>query len=130
VSLFLGEARLARLAAALVTGLTLVAAPALADESPTTRDIRCVIVGATMAGSNDPQVKQIGTLSVLYFWGRLQGRGENANISARVLEEESHMSEADFAAEAKTCEAMVTGAGQDLQDLSKEIQNRAGASSQ
>jgi hypothetical protein len=116
-----------RLGAALAAALALCAAPALADDPATARDIRCVIVGATMAGSDDPQVKQIGAFSVLYFWGRLQGRGEMANISARVLEEESHMSEADFAAEAKTCEAMVTGAGQDLQDLSKEIQKRAGA---
>ena len=64
---------------------------------------------------------------MLYFWGRLQGRGAMANIAARVLDEEARMSAADIAADAKTCEAMVTGAGQDLQDLSKEIQKRAGA---
>ncbi|MGH7212139.1 MAG: hypothetical protein ACREF1_11840, partial [Acetobacteraceae bacterium] len=109
----------------------LVAAVALAgwahaDDPRTTQDIRCVIVGATLAGSDDPQLKQLGTMSVLYFWGRLQGRQATANIDARILDEEGRMSAAEITSEARTCEALVTAAGQDLQDVSKAVQQRAG----
>lgn len=113
--------------AALGSGvLALVPAPALADDPRTLQDIRCVIVGATLSGSDDPQLKQLGELSVLYFWGRLQAREAMANIEARVLEEQSRMSAADVTREARTCEAMVTGAGEEIQDLAKTIQQRMG----
>jgi hypothetical protein len=119
-----GRAGLAGLAAAALSA----APPASADDVKTTQDIRCVIVGATLVGSDDPQLKQLGTLSVLYFWGRLQGRDSMANIDARVLEEEAKMSAADVTAQAKTCEALVIAAGQDIQDLSKTLQQHAGGS--
>lgn len=117
---------IARWAAAGLLLAALGVGPAHADDARTTQDIRCVIVGATLVGSDDPQIKQLGTLSVLYFWGRLQGRDSMANIDARILQEEARMSAADVTREAKTCEALVVGAGQDIQDVSKTIQQHAG----
>jgi len=111
------------LAGALASAL--VAGPALADD-PTTTDVRCVIVAGTLAGQTDPDLQKLGDASLLYFWGRLEGRGQTANISARVSDEAAKMTADDIKAQVQTCGAMVSAAGQSLQALGEAVQARVG----
>ncbi len=105
---------------------TLAAEGARAEDPKTTTDIRCVIVAGSLAQSTDPDLQKIGTVSLIYFWGRLEGRDATGNIDARIVEEASKMTADDIKTQAQTCGAMVTAAGQALQDLGAAVQQRIG----
>jgi len=113
------------LAAALAIG----ALPTLASAQTTditTTDVRCVIVSGALAQSEDPQMKSIGFASLLYFWGRLEGRGAADNIAPKVIAQARSMSADDIKSQAQTCNALVTGAGQSIQELSNTLQKELG----
>ena len=60
------------LAAAVVLAAVPLAAPAApADDATTTTDLRCLFVSGALSQSDDPELKNIGALSLFYFWGRL-----------------------------------------------------------
>ena len=113
------------LAAALALGALPAAASAQTSDLTTT-DVRCVIVSGALAQSEDPQMKAIGFASLLYFWGRLEGRGASANIAPQVIAQARTMSADDIKSQAQTCNALVTGAGQSIQDLSNTLQKELG----
>jgi hypothetical protein len=117
---------LAAACAALASGLP--AAAQGADEARNVTDIRCVIVSGAIAQSDDPQTKQIGEASLLYFLGRLEGRGATSNLVARIVDQAGKMSADDMKAQVPTCGAMVTAAGQSLQDLGAALEKQNGAS--
>jgi hypothetical protein len=110
--------------------LALALAPARAASQPvdaaTATDIRCVIIAGTMAQSDDPDMKNVGYASMLYFWGRLEGRGQTANLAARVLDEARSMTPAELKAQVPICNALVTGAGQGIQAFSNDLQKQLG----
>ena len=97
-----------------------------AAAAPTVTDVRCVIVSGALAQSDDPQMKSIGYASLLYFWGRLEGRGATDNVAALIVAQAQKMSAADLKTQAQTCNALVTGAGQSIQDMSATLQKELG----
>ena len=114
-------------AAALALAALPPLAAAQAQDAQTTSDIRCVIVAGTLAQNDDPQLKSLGTTSLLYFWGRLEGRGATANAAAQIIEEARKMTADDVKAQAQTCGNMVSAAGQSLQDIGDTLQKQNGA---
>jgi hypothetical protein len=96
------------------------AAPAAAAPSgdPATNDMRCIVVAGALLQSDDEQMRSLGRANLFYYLGRLQGRGDVANLDARIVDQAAKMSAADIGAEAKSCGAMFTAATQALQDLS------------
>ena len=96
------------------------------EDAKTTTDIRCLIVAGSLSQSDDPDLQKLGTTSLLYFWGRLEGRGAIANVNARVAEEAQKMTVADLQAQTQTCGSLVNGAGQGLQDLSAALKQQLG----
>ena len=92
----------------------------------TVTDVRCVIVSGALAQSDDPQMKGIGYASLLYFWGRLEGRGAADNVAALIVAQAQKMSTDDLKTQAQTCNALVTGAGQSIQDMSATLQKELG----
>ncbi|HZZ90136.1 MAG TPA: hypothetical protein VFE13_17540 [Caulobacteraceae bacterium] len=120
-----------RALATLIAAATLGALPAAASAAPlddprTLADVRCIIVSGTLAGSDDQEMKSVGYASLLYFWGRLEGRGAIANIAPMVVEQARRMSAGDVKTQAETCKALFTAAGQNLQDLSSTLQKELG----
>ena len=113
---------LAAACVALAAGLPAAAQPT--DEARNVTDIRCVIVSGAIAQSDDPQTKQIGEASLLYFLGRLEGRGATANLVARIVDQAGKMSADDMKAQVPTCGAMVTAAGQSLEALGAALQQK------
>jgi hypothetical protein len=117
----------AAFAAALLLGAyPLAASAAPIDDPRTLADVRCIIVSGTLAGSDDQEMKSVGYASLLYFWGRLEGRGATANVSPLVVDQARRMSANDVKAQAETCKALFTAAGQNLQDLSTTLQKELG----
>jgi hypothetical protein len=121
---------MALIAAVALMANTAAAAPAPspspAEDPKTTNDIRCVIVSASLSQSDDPDLQKLGTTSLLYFWGRLEGRGATTGVDARVVEEASKMTVGEMKDQAQTCAALVNAAGQGLQDLSAALKQRLG----
>jgi hypothetical protein len=71
-------------------------------------------------------LNKLGTVSLIYFWGRLEGRGATTDIDSRVVEEAKKMTPDDFKTQAQTCGAMVSAAGDALQALGNAVQQRIG----
>ena len=111
--------------AAALAAAPLAAAAAPADD-PIVTDVRCIVVAGSLAQSDDADLKKLGDVSLLYFWGRLQGRSATAGIDAKVAEAATKMTADDIKAQAQTCAAMVAAAGQSLQDLGTAVQARMG----
>jgi len=99
---------------------------AVAADDPTTTDVRCIVVAGSLAQSTDPDLQKLGNVSLLYFWGRLQGRGATTGVDAKVAEAATKMTADDIKTQAQTCAAMVGAAGQALQDLGTAVQARIG----
>ncbi|HEY3798103.1 MAG TPA: hypothetical protein VGL58_07085 [Caulobacteraceae bacterium] len=98
----------------------------LPPADPTTTDIRCIIVGGALSQNSDPDLQKLGNASMLYFWGRLEGRGALQNINARVIQEAAQLTAAQLTAEVNVCGAILTGATQGLQGLGDAIQQNEG----
>jgi len=104
----------------------LIASGVAHADDPTTTDVRCIVVAGSLSQSQDPDLQKLGNVSLLYFWGRLQGRGATTGADAKVAEAASKMSADDIKTQAQTCAAMVGAAGQALQDLGTAVQARFG----
>ena len=102
---------------------TLSAAP---DDATTNTDVRCLFVSGALAQSDDPELKNIGTLSLFYFWGRLEGRGVTGDIAARLIELSKSMSPDEVKAEAHTCADMSKAAGLALSGVSEALSKALG----
>jgi hypothetical protein len=122
------------LAAALALGaLPAAASPtrppatvAASGEATTTTDLRCLFVSGALAQSDDPELKNIGTLSLFYFWGRIEGRLPTSEIAQRLIDEAKKMTPGDIKAQAQTCANMSRTASQNLSDISDALQKALG----
>ena len=114
------------LVAALAAFGACIAAPTAFADDPTTTDVRCIVVALTLGQSDDPDLQKLGNVSLLYFWGRLQGRGATTGVDAKVSEAATKMTADDIKGQAQICAAMVGAAGQNLEDLGKAMQARIG----
>ena len=115
------------LAAALAFGALPGAAPAAPDNSVIETDVRCLLVSGALAQSDDPELKNIGTLSLFYFWGRLEGRGAPSDVVQRLIDDSKKLTPDDVKAQAKVCADMSKGAGQKISDISDALQKSLGA---
>jgi len=95
-------------------------------EATTTADLRCLFVSGALAQSDDPDLKNIGTLSLFYFWGRLEGRLPAAEIAPRLIDEAKKMTPDDIKAQAQACANMSKAASQNLSDISDALQKSLG----
>lgn len=122
------------LAAALVLGAPpAVASPtrppatvAGSGEATTTTDLRCLMVSAMLAQGDDPDLKDIGTLSLYYFWGRLEGHVSVADVAQRLIDQAKTMSPEELKAQAQNCAALSTKAGQNLSEINDALQKSLG----
>ena len=114
------------LAAALALGAFPVAAAAAPANPVVETDVRCLLVSGALAQSDDAELKNIGTLSLFYFWGRLEGRGAPGDIVQRLIDESKKLSSDDVKAQAKVCADMSKGAGQKISDISDALQKSLG----
>jgi hypothetical protein len=115
-------------AVVLAFGVLPAAAPAAPNDAVTTTDLRCLFVSGALAQSDDPELKNIGTLSLFYFWGRLEGRGAPNDIAQRLIAESKKMTADDVKAQAQACASMSKSAGQQITDISDALQKALGDS--
>lgn len=111
-----------RMAAALGAALALCAGAARAEDSQTTRDLRCTMIAFYMVSQAKADAQ--GSLSgvALYYLGRLDGRTPGLDIEKRIRQEAATLTEAQFAAEAKRCGEEMKVRGQEIQVLGANLQ--------
>jgi hypothetical protein len=114
--------------ALLVAALTLLPLQAMAQDADTVADLRCVAVGIRSAALPDSHQKSAGLLMALHFIGRVDGRDPTIDLEARLSEQLSKMTAADFTTEAARCGNTLSSKGAQItrlgQDLIKQLSAR------
>ena len=117
----------AALAGVLAAGVALPAVAAPPEDPKTTTDLRCVVVAYALTQNPDPELQKLGSVSLFYFWGRLEGRGAADNMAARLTEEAAKMTGDDIKAQAKTCGAIFDASTESWRALNNAVQDQSGA---
>jgi hypothetical protein len=95
---------------------------ALAQDADTMADIRCVAVGMHFAEAPDSHQKSTGTLLVLYYMGRLDGRAPSLSIDKLLGEQIDRMTAADYSTEAARCSQNLALKGAQIKQLGEAMQ--------
>lgn len=105
------------LTAALGGGVGPVAAqaPLTADQA----DVRCLMVMQVVA--RDPKVKEQGAKGVIFYTGRLSGRGPVSRIEAIVKAEAAKMSPQQAKTELQRCSKDINARGQELNAVNQRL---------
>ncbi|HTC44446.1 MAG TPA: hypothetical protein VK696_05295 [Steroidobacteraceae bacterium] len=106
---------------AVLLAAAVVTLPAFAQDSDNVADVRCVAVGIRAAELPNSTQKSTGTLLVLYYLGRLDGRNPTLDLEKLLAEQVAKMTDADYATESQRCSqslslkgAQITRLGEDL----------------
>lgn len=99
--------------------LALLASPAAALAAPADdeADMRCFIVSAEMADSQDKEVETAGSIMLFYYLGRLDGRNASANLEALIEKQAKQLTDAEKQQLLASCSAKVEQRGKDLASM-------------
>lgn len=111
----------------LLTALAILSLPARAQDADNVADVRCVAVGVRFAVMADSTQKSIGTLIVLYYIGRLDGRAPTLDLEKLLTDQISKMTDADYSAEAMRCGQNLTAKGAQITHIGEDLQKRFNA---
>jgi hypothetical protein len=120
------SALLAVALAAAACGSAAAQPAALATDEKTITDVRCILVAGSLSQSTDPDLQKLGQVSLVYFLGRIEGRGTEANLAANIADQAAKMTGQDLSNQAKTCGALFSAAGDRLRDLDTAVRDRQG----
>lgn len=105
-----------------LSALTLAPILAFAQDADSLADIRCVAVGMHFAEAPDSHQKSTGTLLVLYYMGRLDGRAPSLDIGKLLGEQIDRMTASDYGAEATRCSQNLAQKGAQIKQLGEQMQ--------
>jgi hypothetical protein len=106
----------------LLTASAVASCPVWSQDADTLADIRCVAVGVRSAEKPDSQQKSTGTLLVLYYIGRLDGRNPTLDVEKLLSEQIGKMTDADYAAEGIRCSRDLTKKGAQITRIGEDMQ--------
>jgi hypothetical protein len=95
--------------------------PVLAQDSDNVADVRCVAVGMREAELPNSTQKSTGTLLVLYYVGRLDGRNPTLDLEKLLAEQIAKMTDADYAAESRRCSQTLSTKGAQISHLGEDL---------
>jgi hypothetical protein len=105
-----------------LAGLILAPLQVFAQDAENLADIRCVAVGMHFAEAPDSHQKSTGTLLVLYYMGRLDGRASSLDLSKLLTEQIDRMTAADYSIEATRCSQTLSTKGAQIKQLGEQLQ--------
>jgi len=114
-------------AAAVIASVTAVTPAAAQTDPALDADLRCALVGLSLAGLNGatPEQQQAGTLVSLFYIGRLQGRAPSINLESEIEALSGRVTPTEMQAEGQRCGAEMTAVGQSLIAMGQNMQRRA-----
>jgi len=82
--------------------------------SRTTADAQCMVIGARLSASSDPQEKVPGQMILMYYLGRIDGRSPRVDLKSLLQNETHSMKEADLKSAAARCGKEFAARGEDI----------------
>ena len=108
------------LAAGVLSMLTTVVRADSAN-TQTTADAQCMVIGARLSASPDPQEKGPGQMILMYYLGRIDGRSPNADLKTLLNHETQSMKESDLKSAAARCSKEFAARGEDIVQIGKSL---------
>jgi hypothetical protein len=109
--------------AVLLAATAMVSGPALAQDSDNVADVRCVAVGIRDAELPNSTQKSTGTLLVLYYVGRLDGRNPTLDLEKLLADQIVKMTDADYATESRRCSQTLATKGAQITHLGDALRS-------
>jgi hypothetical protein len=94
-----------------------------AQDSDSVADIRCVAVGIRDAELPNSTQKSTGTLLVLYYVGRLDGRNPTLDLEKLLAEQIAKMTDVDYATESRRCGQSLATKGAQITHLGEALRS-------
>ncbi|HEX5460399.1 MAG TPA: hypothetical protein VFX20_10550 [Steroidobacteraceae bacterium] len=99
------------------------AARADSANTQTTADAQCMVVGARLSASADPQEKIPGQMILMYYLGRIDGRSPDADLKTLLMNETQRMTQSELKNAATRCGKEFSARGEDIVRIGKAIDN-------
>ena len=84
-------------------------------------DVQCIVVGARLSNSADPNQRLAGQMFLVYFLGRIDGRWPNADLERLLNQEANKESLTETNGIAKKCGARFSARGAYLERIGKSL---------
>jgi hypothetical protein len=111
---------------ALTTGVLSMLTPAGRADSAntqTTADAQCMVIGARLSASPDPQEKGPGQMILMYYLGRIDGRSPKVDLKTLLKNETQSMKASDLKRAAARCGKEFAARGEDIVQIGKSLGN-------
>ena len=108
-------------ATSLLATLASVAPRVKAQDAATTADVRCMIVAIRLMKVPDPKKQLAGQDAMLYYLGRLDGRGEKLNLESLIAKQAEHMTFSDYKAAAHRCGEKLKARGRQIIAMGQDM---------
>lgn len=113
----------------LAMALWLSSTQVLAQDEATIADVRCLLVGFNVSGT-DSKLRAAGQVLSMYYMGRLDAHVPKLDIEALIIQQASLMTPADFASEQVRCGNNLADTGREIKRIGKAMIERAPATEQ
>jgi hypothetical protein len=107
----------------LLAAAAIASLPVRAQDSDNVADVRCVAVGIRAAELPNSTQKSTGTLLVLYYLGRLDGRNPTLDLEKLLTEQIAKMTHADYATESRRCGQGLSTKGAQITHLGEDLRS-------
>lgn len=91
----------------------------------TIADAQCMVVGARLSASSDPQQRVPGQMILMYYLGRIDGRSPNADLESLIKTETQKMTTSDLQSAASRCGKQFSARGEEIVRIGKSLDNPA-----
>lgn len=103
-----------------VIGLVLSSARTFAQDADTISDVRCLLVGFNVTGT-DVNLRSAGQALSMYYMGRLDAHVPKLDIEALIIQQAQMMTSADFASEAVRCGHTFADRGREIKRIGNDM---------
>lgn len=90
----------------------------------TVADAQCMVVGARLSASTDPQQKVPGQMILMYYLGRIDGRSPSADLKALIKTETRKMTPSDLQSAATRCGRQFAARGEEVVQIGKSLDGK------
>jgi len=107
--------------------LCMLSAVARADtaNTRTVADAQCLVVGARLSASSDPQQRVPGQMILMYYLGRIDGRSPNTDLEALIKTETQKMTASELQSAAGRCGKEFSARGEEIVRIGKSLSTPA-----
>lgn len=87
----------------------------------TVADAQCMVVGARLSASSDPQQRVPGQMIVMYYLGRIDGRSPHADLESLIKDQTRKMTASDLKNAAGRCGKEFSARGEAVVQVGKSL---------